>query len=106
MFYYKAIHKYQLDKNFEIKEIGEFDSQKKAAESIENVKNKPGFAEYRGYFFITKFFKLFKPALLNNIYWIDGFDTYYFNRKSNQICSDKEQEIMKYFSFLLIKIYV
>ncbi len=29
MFYYKAIHKYQLDKNFEIKEIGVFDSQKK-----------------------------------------------------------------------------
>ena len=52
MFYYKAIHKYQLDKNFEIKEIGVFDSQKKAAESIENVKNKPGFAEYRGYVLI------------------------------------------------------
>lgn len=34
MFYYKAIHKYQLDKNFEIKEIGVFDSQKKAAEQL------------------------------------------------------------------------
>lgn len=48
-----------------------------------------------------KIFTLFKPRLLDNTYWIDGFDTYYFNKHSGKICCNEEKKIMKYFTFLL-----
>ena len=78
MVIYRVIHKYKTDKHFEIKEIGVFDSYKKATDAIDIVKNKNGFKDYQDCFSIKKLFKLFKPALLNNIYWKDGFDTVTF----------------------------
>ena len=101
MVIYRVIHKYKTDKHFEIKEIGVFDSYKKATDAIDIVKNKNGFKDYQNCFSIKKLFKLFKPALLNNIYWKHGYDTYYFDRRSNTICCDKEKKLMKYFGFLL-----
>ena len=99
--YYKVIHKYKLDNQDEMKEIGVFSSQERALEAIDKVKSKPGFAEYQDGFTIEKFFKLSKPLFLNNVFWSDGFDTYYFNRKSNVICCDREKDLMKHFAFLL-----
>ena len=101
MFYYKVIHRYKLDSRDEGKEIGIFSSEIKANEAIDIVKNKPGFIDYQECFIVKKIFKLFKPSLLDYIFWSDGFDTYYFNRKTNEICCDEEKRLMKYFSFLL-----
>ena len=58
--YYKVIHKYKLDNEDEMKEIGVFSSQERALEAIDKVKSKPGFAEYQDGFTIEKFFKLSK----------------------------------------------
>lgn len=99
--YYEVTHKCKLNGQNEIKEIGVFSSQEKALEAIELVKNKPGFRDYQDGFFTSKFFKLSKPMFLDYVFWSDGFDTYYFNRKSNKICCDEEKNLMKYFSFLL-----
>lgn len=63
MVIYRVIHKYKTDKHFEIKEIGVFDSYKKATDAIDIVKNKNGFKDYQDCFSIKKLFKLFKPAL-------------------------------------------
>ena len=101
MFYYKVIHRYNLNGRYESKEIGVFSTKNKANEVIGMVKNKPGFIDYQDGFIVKKCIKLFKPSLLDNIYWADGFDTYYFNRKSNEICCDEEKKLMKYFTFLL-----
>ena len=61
MFIYKVIHKYNLDKDFEIKEIGVFDSKEKAQDAIDTIKNKSGFKDYQDGFSIKKIFKIFKP---------------------------------------------
>ena len=99
--YYKVIHKYKLNGKDEIKEIGVFSSHKKALAAIEIAKNKPGFLDYQECFYINKFFKLFKPTFLNQVFWNDGFNTYYFNRQSNELCCDEEKTLMKHFAFLL-----
>lgn len=101
MFYYKVIHKYRSDDRDEIKEIGVFSSKEKALQAIDAVKAKPGFADCQDGFSMAKIFRLFKPALADRIFWCDGFDTYYFGRRSNEICCDEEKELMKYFTFLL-----
>lgn len=101
MLYYKVIHKYKLNSRDESKEIGIFSSEIKANEAIDIVKNKLGFIDYQDCFIVKKMFKLFKPAFLDIIFWVDGFDTYYFNRETNEICCDEEKRLMKYFSFLL-----
>ena len=101
MFYYKVIHRYKINGCDESKEIGVFSSKAKASEAIDIVKNKPGFIDYQDCFIVKRTLKLFKPALLDNIFWGDGFDTYYFSRNTNEICCDEEKKLMKYFSFLL-----
>ena len=101
MFYYKVIHKYRSDDRDEIKEIGVFSSKEKALQAIDAVKAKPGFADRQDGFSMAKIFRLFKPSLEDRIFWCDGFDTYYFGRRSNEICCDEEKELMKYFTFLL-----
>ena len=100
-YYYKVIHSYELNKSSEIKEIGVFSSKSKAQKAIDIVKNKPGFVDYQDCFIIKKIFKVFKPTFLNRIFWEDGFDTYYFSRKTNELCCDEEKDLMNYFSFLL-----
>ena len=51
--YYKVIHKFELNGQNEIKEIGIFSSQEKALEAIERVKNKPGFIDYQDRFLLV-----------------------------------------------------
>ncbi len=102
MFYYfKVVHKYKIDNQYETKEIGVFSSKEKALEAIDAVKEKPGFVDHQDAFLTKKIFRLFKPPLLDHIFWCDGFDTYYFNRQSNEICCDEEKNLMKHFAFLL-----
>ena len=101
MFYYKVIHRYKQDNRDEIKEIGIFSSRNKANEAIDAVKTKPGFIDYQDGFTVKRQFKIFKPTLLDSIFWGDGFDTYHFNRNANEICCDEERKIMKHFSFML-----
>ena len=91
MFYYKVIHKYKLDDRDEIKEIGVFSSKEKAFQAIDEVKDKPGFADRQDGFSMAKIFRLFKPALADRIFWRDGFDTYHFDRRSNEISCDEEK---------------
>ena len=101
MFYYKVIHKYKSDDRDEIKEIGVFSSKEKAFQAIDAVKDKPGFVDHQDGFSMARIFRLFKPALADRIFWRDGFDTYYFDRRSNEISCDEEKNLMKYFAFLL-----
>ena len=101
MFYYKVMHTYTVNDRDESKEIGVFSTAIKANEAIDLVKNKSGFIDYQDCFIVKRILKIVKPALLDIIFWGDGFDTYYFNRKTNEICCDKEKKLMKYFSFLL-----
>ena len=97
-YYYKVTYK---DGRDGIKEIGVFSSKEKALKAIDAVKDKHGFADDRDGFSLEKFFKLFKPLLLDEVFWFDGIDTYVFNRRSNIICCDEEQRLMRHFSFLL-----
>lgn len=101
MFYYKVIHKYKSDDRDEKKEIGFFSSKEKAFQAIDAVKDKPGFIDRPDGFSVKRILRPFKPLLTDQIFWCDGFDTYYFNRRANEICCDEEKNLMKYFAFLL-----
>ena len=101
MFYYKVIHEYKSDDRDEKKEIGVFSSKEKAFQAIDAVKDKPGFVDHPAGFSAKRILRPFKPLLTDQIFWCDGFDTYYFNRRANEICCDEEKNLMKYFSFLL-----
>ena len=56
--------------------IGIFDSKQKAEEAIDQIKDKPGFIEHNGKIKIRKIIKLFRPKVLNEVFWADGFVTY------------------------------
>ena len=101
MFYYKVIHKYKSDDRDETKEIGIFSSEERAFQAINAVKDKPGFVDHPDGFSAKRILRPFKPLLADQIFWCDGFDTYYFNRRAKEICCDEEKNLMKYFSFLL-----
>ncbi len=101
MICWKVSHKYKLVNHIERKDIGIYSSLGNAEKAIEALKDKNGFKDTIDGFKITKVFTLFKPRLLDNTYWMDGFDTYYFNRRSNEICCDEEKNLMSYFTFLL-----
>ena len=101
MICWKVSHKYKLADHFERKDIGIYSSLENAEKAVALLKTKSGFKDTADGFRITKVFVLFKPRLLDNTYWVDGFDTYYFNRHSNEICCDKETNLMMYFTFLL-----
>ena len=85
----------------ERKEIGIYSSLENAEKAVTSLKTKSGFKDTVEGFRIRKVFTLFKPRLLDNTYWVDGFETYYFNRKRNEICCDEEQGLMLHFAFLL-----
>ena len=76
MICYKVTHKYRLDDHMERKDIGIYSSLENAEKAIVLLKTKSGFIDTVDGFKITKMFTLFKPRLLDNTYWIDGFDTY------------------------------
>ena len=101
MIYWKVSHEYKLIDHIERKDIGIYSSLENAEKAVATLKTKNGFKDTVDGFRITKVFTLFKPHLLDNTYWVDGFDTYYFNRHSNEICCDKETNLMKHFTFLL-----
>jgi hypothetical protein len=101
MFYYKVIHKYRSADGDETKEIGIFSSKERAFQAINAVKDKPGFVDHQDGFSAERILRLFKPSLTDQIFWRDGFDTYYFSRQTNEICCDEEKKLMQHFSFLL-----
>lgn len=101
MIYWKVSHKHKLVDHIERKDIGIYSSLENAEKAVASLKDKNGFKDTVDGFKIKKVFTLFKPRLLDNTYWVDGFDTYYFNRHSNEICCDEEKNLMNYFTFLL-----
>ena len=76
MICWKVSHKYRLVDHFERKDIGIYSSLENAEKAIATLKDKNGFKDTVDGFRITKVFILFKPHLLDNTYWVDGFDTY------------------------------
>ena len=76
MICWKVSHKYKLVDQIERKNIGIYSSLENAEKAIVLLKTKSGFIDTVDGFKITKMFTLFKPRLLDNTYWIDGFDTY------------------------------
>ena len=101
MICWKVSHKYKLIDHIERKDIGIYSSLENAEKAVASLKTKSGFKDTSDGFRITKVFTLFTPRLLDNTYWVDGFDTYYFNRHSNEICCYEEINLMTYFTFLL-----
>ena len=101
MICWKVSHKYKLIDHIERKDIGIYSTLEKAEKAVALLKAKSGFKDTADGFKIVKIFTLFKPRLLDNTYWIDGFDTYYFNKHSNEICCNEEKKLMEYFTFLL-----
>ena len=101
MICWKVSHKYKLIDHIERKDIGIYSSLEKAENAEALLKTKSGFKDTADGFKIVKIFTLFKPRLLDNTYWIDGFDTYYFNKHSSEIYCNEEKNLMKYFAFLL-----
>ena len=57
-------------------DIGIYDSKEKAQAAMELLLEKPGFCLRPKAFRIRRVFRLVKPRLLNNSYWVDGFVTY------------------------------
>ena len=78
MICWKVTHKYKLTDHIERKEIGIYSSEEKAKAAIELLKTKDGFKDTAYGFKVKKAFRLFKPRLLDNTYWIDGFITLYY----------------------------
>ena len=101
MICWKVSHKYKLIDHIERKDIGIYSSLENAEIAVATLKAKNGFKDTVDGFRITKVFTLFRPYLLDNTFWVDGFETYYSNRRSNKICCDKEKSLMLHFAFLL-----
>ena len=76
MICWKVSHKYKLADHFERKDIGIYSSLENAEKAIATLKDKNGFKDTVDGFKITKRVTLFKPRLLDNTYWDEGFDTY------------------------------
>ena len=84
MIFYKVSHKCTVNNRSERKEVGIYSSEINAANAVELLKTKDGFKETADGFKIKRVLKLFKPLFLDKTFWADGFDTYRFNRKSNE----------------------
>lgn len=78
MICWKVYHKYKLIAHIELKSIGIYSSKENAEKAIALLKTKNGFKDTVDGFRITKVFTLFKPRFLDNTYWVDGYDTYYY----------------------------
>ena len=76
MICWKVSHKYKLIDHIERKDIGIYSSLENAEKAVALLKTKSGFKDTADGFRITKTFCLFKPRLLDNTYWIDGYVTY------------------------------
>lgn len=100
MFYWKVTHKYRLIGRMESKGIGIYSSREKAQEAVERLKTKEGFKDTPEGFKVNKVFRFMKPRLLDNTYWVDGYDTY-FDVENKKIVCDKTLSLMKHFAFLI-----
>jgi hypothetical protein len=83
MFYYRLTHFFitRQPEHFHCFDIGIYDSKEKAEAAHFKVKDKPGFSLRPHAFRIRKVFRFRKPKLVNQTYWIDGFETYTYTRK-------------------------
>ena len=76
MICWKVSHKCKLADHIERKDIGIYSSLENAEKAIALLKTQSGFKDTVDGFRIRKVLCLFKPRLLDNTYWIGGFDTY------------------------------
>ncbi|MBE6975035.1 MAG: hypothetical protein E7436_06055 [Ruminococcaceae bacterium] len=76
MIYWKVSHKHKLIDHIERKDIGIYSSLENAEKAIALLKTKSGFMNTVDGFTIKRVFTIFKPRLLDNTYWVDGFETY------------------------------
>lgn len=79
---WKVIHKYKLIDHIERKDIGIYSSLENVETAVAMLKTQNGFKDTVDGFRISKVFTLFKPRLLDNNYWIDGFDTYMYKKRT------------------------
>lgn len=77
---YRLDHVYKLLGHRERKHIGVFLTEENAQIAIQSLKTKPGFCDHPTGFKIRKCWYFRKPRLLNRIFWVDGFDTYYYKK--------------------------
>lgn len=80
MICWKVSHKYKPIDHIERKDIGIYSTLEKAENAVALLKTQSGFKDTADDFKIVKIFTFLKPCLLDNTYWIDGFDTYYFRK--------------------------
>jgi hypothetical protein len=80
--YYRLTHFFITAKqdHFHYFDIGIYDSKEKAQAALELLKTKPGFCLRPNAFRIRKVIRFGTPRLLNNTYWIDGFETYTYTK--------------------------
>ena len=83
MVYYKLTHFFitRQPEHFHYFPIGIYDSREKALAALEDLKTKPGFRLRPKAFTILTDIRFRKPKLVNQTYWIDGFETYTYTRK-------------------------
>ena len=79
MICYRLTHFFIMCKadHFRYFDIGIYESKEKALGALELLKSKPGFCLRPNAFKIHKVIRFKRPRLLNNTYWIDGFETYH-----------------------------
>jgi len=82
MFYYRLMHFFITKKpdHFHGFDIGIYDKREKAVAAIETLKTKPGFSLRPKAFYIRKVIRLKRPKLVNQTYWVDGFETYTYHK--------------------------
>lgn len=67
--------------HFHVFDIGIYDSKEKAQAALEHLRTKPGFCLRPNAFKIRRVIRFKRPRLVNNTYWIDGFETYTYTRR-------------------------
>ena len=76
--YYKVLHLFFTKEanHTHCFDIGIYDSKEKAKRAIKLLKTKEGFCLRPDKFYIYRVLRFRKQKLLNQTYWIDGFNTY------------------------------
>jgi hypothetical protein len=83
MIYYRLTHFFitKQAEHLHYFDIGIYNSKAKAEAALAEVRDKPGFSLRPHAFRIRKVFRFRKPKLVDQTYWIDGFETYTYTRK-------------------------
>ena len=71
--FYLLQHRYRTEDHEDIKYIGLFSDEKAMNNTMEILRNKPGFNKFPEGFFVSE-------MILDKIYWEDGFE-YYKSKK-------------------------